>query len=100
MNQRLNDLYLRRGRLLERIAIQRNLLDQAVEPVQAALYTTDRLLTRIHAAIDYLKAHPGIVALGVAALFIIKPRRSFRWSIRAFSAWQTWRLWHDRLMIP
>ena len=98
MNHRLNDLHLRRGRLLERIATQRAALGFELEPVAAALHSTDRLLGRVHAAVDYLKAHPTVVALGFAALAITKPRRTLRWSRRAYAVWQTWRVLRDRVM--
>lgn len=98
MNHRLNELHLRRGRLLERIAMQRAALDRQLEPVRATLDTTDRLLARVRSSIDYLKAHPAIVALAFGALLIIKPRRTLRWSRRAYAVWQTWRVLRDRAM--
>lgn len=98
MNQRLNDLHLRRGRLLERISTQRATLSHDFEPVHAALDTTDRLLARARSGIDYLKAHPAVVALAFGALLIIKPRRTLRWSRRAYTVWQTWRVVRDRVM--
>ena len=98
MNQRLIELHQQRGRLLERIATQRVVLSLELEPVSAKLETTDRLLARVHAGIDYLKAHPAVVALAFAALAITKPRRTLRWSRRAYAAWQTWRILRDRVM--
>ena len=98
MNQRLDELHLQRGRLLERIATQRAALDRELEPVRSTLYTTDRVLARVHAGVDYLKAHPAIVALAFAALVITKPRRTLRWSRRAYAVWQTWRVVRDRVM--
>ena len=98
MNHRLNELHLRRGRLLERIAIQRGALSYEFEPVRATLDTTDRLLARVHAGIDYLKAHPAVVALAFGGLLIVKPRRTLRWSRRAYALWQTWRVVRDRAM--
>ena len=98
MNQRLNELHLRRGRLLERIAIQRAALDRELEPIRTTLYSTDRLLARVQAGVDYLKAHPAIVALTFAALAISKPRRTLRWSRRAYAVWQTWRVVRDRVL--
>lgn len=100
MNQQLNELHLRRGRLLERIASQRSALAEHVAPVHAALDSTDRFFGRIHAAVYYLKTHPiGSAALTLAAVYIVKPRRAWRWAARAFSTWQTWRLMRDRFEI-
>ena len=98
MNHRLNELHLRRGRLLERIATQRLALGRDLEPVVSALDTTDRFLARARAGIAYLKAHPAVVALTFGALLIIKPRRTLRWSRRAYALWQTWRVLRDRAM--
>jgi hypothetical protein len=101
MNQQLNRLLLKRGRLLERIATQRASLSRDLQPVNAALETTDRLLARVHAGVVYLKTHPaGVTALALAALYIVKPARVFRWSMRAFSTWQTWRIMRDKFVIP
>jgi hypothetical protein len=99
MNHQLNDLHLRRGRLLERIAGQRATLGQELEPLAAALDTTDRLLARAHAAINYLKAHPAVVGIAFAALLITKPRRTLRWSRRTYAVWQTWRVLRERMTV-
>lgn len=100
MNQQLNKLHLRRGRLLERIASQRASLSDEVQPVHAALDSADRVLGRIRAGVDYLRAHPAVIAVvGLAAVFVVKPRRVWRWSSRAFSVWQTWRLMRDRFEV-
>ena len=99
MNHRLNDLHLRRGRLLERIASQRGALGQGLEPVAAALATTDRVFARVHSGIDYLKTHPAVVGITFAALLIVKPRRTLRWSRRAYAVWQTWQVLRERMMV-
>lgn len=99
MNHRLNDLHLRRGRLLERIANQRATLAQEALPVGSALYTMDRLLAIVYVGIDQVKRHPGLAALAVGAFFIARPRRIWRWSKRAFFAWQTWRAVRDKLVV-
>ena len=99
MNHRLNDLHLRRGRLLERIANQRATLAQEVQPVRSALYTMDRLLAIVYVGVDQVKRYPGLAALVVAAFFIAKPKRIWRWSKRAFFAWQTWRTVRNKLWV-
>jgi hypothetical protein len=99
MNQQLNELHLQRGRLLERIASQRASLSNELAPVHTALDSTDRVFGRVHAGVDYLRAHPAVIAvLGLAAVFVVKPRRIWRWSSRAFSVWQTWRVMRDRFV--
>ncbi|WP_301103035.1 YqjK-like family protein [Propionivibrio sp.] len=83
--------------MLERIDTQRAALGQELRPVRSALDTVDRLLARVLAGVDYLKTHPSIAALAIVALLIMKPRRAYRWSTRAFSAWQIWRILRDKL---
>lgn len=91
MNHRLNELHLQRGRLLERIAAQRVALRQELQPVCATLVKADRMQSRVQSVFNYFRQHPGIVALGVAVLVVLKPSRLWRWSTRAFSLWQVWR---------
>jgi|ERR1035437_4144215 hypothetical protein len=98
MNHRLNELHLRRGRLLERIASQRVALSREVQPVRASLFKVDSLLARAHAATNYIKRHPSIAVLAVSALFIMKTGRVLGWAKRGFLAWQTWRTIRDRFL--
>lgn len=97
MNRRLNDVHLRRGRLLERIATQRADLVQQTQPLRAALYTADRAVAHVQAGIDYVKRHPSIAAVAVAALFFMRAGRVWRWTKRGFLAWQTLRMFGDKL---
>ena len=97
MQQRINDLHLRRGRLLERIAGQRSTLTQDLRPFLAPLGTTDRLLARLRAGTDYLKRRPGILVLAGAVLVAAKPSRVWRWTRRGLFAWQSWRALRGRL---
>lgn len=97
MNQRLNEVLIRRGRLLERIATQRAALVQDAPPLRAALYTTDRIVAGVRSGIDCIKQHPSIAAFAVATLVILKPGRILRWAKRAFLTWHTWRTLRDKL---
>ncbi|MFZ2855289.1 MAG: YqjK-like family protein [Rhodocyclaceae bacterium] len=91
MAQRLIEIGVRRGRLIERIASQRALLGQQLEPVRSALHSADRASAGLRAGIGYLRQHPGIVLAAVAVLAILKPRRTWRWAQRGFVAWRAWR---------
>jgi len=91
MNPGLNELHLRRGRLLERIAMQRVALQHDLQPVCAALDRADRVLVCVRSAVDYVQLHPSIAALAVAGIFVVKGRRVWRLAKRAFVAWQMWR---------
>ena len=97
MQQRINELHLRRGRLLERIAGQRATLTGEFRPVVRTLGKTDQLLARLRAGSDYLKQNPGIVVLAGAMLVAVKPSRIWRWTRRGFIAWQSWRTLRGRL---
>ncbi|EXI67327.1 MAG: hypothetical protein AW08_02162 [Candidatus Accumulibacter adjunctus] len=92
MKQEQIDLAVERGRLLERISSQRQLLTQQLQPLGDAMATADRVVAGARQCGDYLKRHPELVATGVAVLVILRPSRVWRWSSRAFLAWRTWRM--------
>jgi len=58
MNQELIDLAVERGRLLERISMQRQLLEQQLQPVGDTLHSVDRALASLRKGRDYLQQHP------------------------------------------
>ena len=91
MTERVNELHERRGRLLERIATQRGALRSDLQPVVVSLAAVDRLLARARAGSDYVRQHPHVMALSVAALLAVRPKRAWRWAKRGLFAWQTWR---------
>ena len=95
--QRLNELHLQRGRLLERITTQRYVLITEVQPVRAALDKTDRVLAHVRAGVDYVKRYPAVAGLAVAVLFAFNFRRVFRLARRGFVVWRTWRMLRERL---
>ena len=101
MQRQIAEIHQRRGRLLERVAIQRAVLADQCYPVHAALDRTDRFLGGIWSAVHYLRTHPiGSAALAFATLYVVRPARAWRWSARAFSAWQTWRMLRERFGAP
>lgn len=91
MNRPLDELLIRRGQLIERIAGQRAVLERDLQPVRMAVHKADWALERARSVVDYLRQHPALTAIGMAALFALKGRRVFRWAKRAFSVWQLWR---------
>ena len=97
MDRQLNELHLRRGRLLERIAVQRADLERDLRPVRASLSRVDRVIGRVRSLTDYIKRHPSIIALGVAGLFMVRTEGAWRWTKRAFFAWRAWRAFGDKL---
>lgn len=97
MTRRLEELLVQRGRLQERITTQRYFLQREIVPVRNALANIDRGIARITAVGQYLKKHPALVAIGVAALLVVRARRVFRWAKRGFFVWQSWRALRERL---
>ncbi|EXI91620.1 MAG: hypothetical protein AW12_01192 [Candidatus Accumulibacter sp. BA-94] len=92
MNQEQIDLAVERGRLLERISSQRQLLAQQLQPLGGAMATADRVVVGARECGDYLARHPELVATSVAVLVILRPSRVWRWTRRGFLAWRTWRM--------
>ena len=99
MKQPIDDVHLRRGRLLERIATERRALAHELKPTAASLAAADRLLARAREAADYLKQHLGVVVLAVGTLAVVRPRRAWRWARRGLLAWQTWRTLRNRFLV-
>jgi hypothetical protein len=89
MNSTLNEIHLRRGRLLERIASQRTMLTLDAQPVSAAFDKADHVINWVRSGVAYVKQHPGVVTLAVAGLVIVNKGRFWRWAKRGFIAWKT-----------
>lgn len=91
-----SDLLVQRGRLLERIALQRQMLAQEVQPALRLLHGADRLVAWVHTGVSCARRHPLIPALALAGLFVIKVRRAWRWARRGVLAWQAWQTLRQR----
>ena len=98
MTQRLNELHLERGRLLERITTQRYVLINEVQPVKAVLGRADQAVDVVRTGVDTLKRYPALAGVAAAVLCVFKPRRVFRLARRGFFVWRTWRSVRERLM--
>jgi hypothetical protein len=94
MQEKLNELHQQRGRLLERIAAQRQVLSQQLAPLQGALDVSDRTTRLVQDAKTFVQKHPLGVALAIVAMMVLKPRTVLRWTQRGFFAWRTWRGLH------
>lgn len=92
MNKRLVANAIQRGRLLERIAVQRRELAAELQPLGAALQATDRTLFKLRSGVDYVKAHPATFSALFVVFLLLKPRRVWRWTQRGVVAWRTWQL--------
>lgn len=98
MTQRLNELHLERGRLLERITTQRYVLINEVQPVKTVLGRADHVLDAVRAGIDTVKRYPAVAGVAAAVLCVFNARRVFRLARRGYFVWRTWRSVRERLM--
>ena len=97
MDAKLVELYVKRGRLRERIGVQRVQLAQELAPLGDALRTVDRARALLHQAGLWMAAHPGIVALAGVAVVTWRPRRVLRSARYGFVVWRNWSRWRDWL---
>ncbi len=98
MNSKLNEILLRRGRLQERIASQRESMRRDAQPVSLALEKLDCVLASVRSATDYMKRNPAVVAAAVAGLFLIDRKRFWSWAKRGVVAWKAFRTVRNRLL--
>ena len=85
---RLAQLHVRRERLIAKSAAQRDELALLVVPLRRPIQAADRAVM----VAQYLRAHPGVVVIAVAAFVVLSPKRAFRWARRAFGFWRGYRL--------
>lgn len=85
--RRLAQVRARRERLVAKAAAQREEMALLLTPWQAPLAVADRGVT----VAAYLRAHPAIVIVAVAALVVLAPKRAFRLARRAFAVWRGYR---------
>jgi hypothetical protein len=85
--RRLAQVRARRERLIAKAAAQRDEMALLLEPWRGPLAVADRGVT----VAAYLREHPSIVIVAVAALVVLAPKRAFRWARRAFGVWRGYR---------
>lgn len=90
MDPRQIELYVQRGRLRERISVQRGQLAHELAPFSGALQAIDRTQAQVHQAKVWLATHPAIVAAAVVALLVWRPRSVLGVARWGYSAWRTW----------
>lgn len=93
MDARLVELYVERGRLRERISMQRGQLAHELAPVGEALRNLDRARAALHRASLWIAAHPGVVIAAGVAVVVWKPRAVLRTARWGFSMWRNWAQW-------
>ena len=72
MNRQLDELLLRRGRLLERIARQREVLRDDFVPVSAALGKADSAVAGVRSFVDTIRRHPIVTTVVAASVVMFK----------------------------
>jgi hypothetical protein len=87
MSAHLTAVEVKRARLLERAAREREDLAQTLQLWAQPLGFADRCL----AALDFVLSRPPLLAAAVTLLVVARPRRAFTWARRAFGAWRTYR---------
>ncbi len=90
MNARQIELYVQRGRLRERISVQRGQLARELVPLSTALQTVDRTRQQVHHVQAWLATHPAIVTAAVVTLLVWRPRSVLNAARWAYSAWRGW----------
>lgn len=84
MNSQRMRLALARERLLER---SRTLRSIAVEQ-SAALSPALRLGDTVRDTVQWVRIHPEIIAAAAVGLFVLRPRRVWRWGLRLWGGWR------------
>lgn len=91
MDNKLVALYVQRGRLQERIRLQREEVVNALIPLRTTLNRADQARTLAHQAQVWVAQHPGLVAAAVVALVLWRPRVVWRTASWAYGLWLQWR---------
>lgn len=81
------ELALRKQRLQLQSATQRDALVGAAAGLAPLLTAADK----VREGARWLGRHPELLAGGMVALLVARPRTVFRWVRRSFFAWQAWR---------
>jgi hypothetical protein len=83
-SRKVREIEQRRELLLARIALQRVRVELELRNLEQPIKIVDRGIAVVH----YLKAHPVLVAAGVAALTVVGRRRIAAWVGRGWVAWR------------
>lgn len=84
-------LAARQQQLLTRSALLRHELGHQLRGVQRPLALGDALAARVRAAWRWLRAHPAVPAAALVGVAVLRPRRVWRWGLRLWWGWRSWR---------
>jgi hypothetical protein len=96
MDERLIELYVQRGRLRERIGVQRGQLARELAPLSSGLQLLDRAVNLARQAQVWMATHPMVVTAVVVAVVVWRPRsvwRTLRWGYSTWRSWARLRAW-------
>ena len=85
MSRKVDELLLKRGRLIERIDGQRAALRQDFVPVAQSLATVDRGVAGVQAGLAYVHRHALAFSAIAGTFLLFRGKSTLRWSARAFS---------------
>lgn len=77
MSRKIDDLLLKRGRLIERIAGQRTALRQDLVPVAQSLEAVDRGVAGIQAGLAYVHRHALAFSAAAGALLLFRGNQHY-----------------------
>jgi hypothetical protein len=87
----LRERAILRGRLLERIAQQREALRKSSAPLCTALKSADCALEGAERARRWIAQNPLAVGVGVLVFVIWRPKGAFKLLSKGLIGWRTWR---------
>jgi len=81
------DVARRKERLIAQCESQRLLVAQSLERWKEPA----RVIDRTWATVRFLRLHPAVLAVAVAAAVVLGRRHLFTWAGRGLMAWRAWR---------
>lgn len=87
----LADLQREQGRLIERIATQRDTLAVQFVPLAQVLQLGERVWQTYEAGKRFVQRHPWAMGTIAAVLALRRPRKLGRWARRGLFLWRSWR---------
>ena len=87
IRDRMAAVALQKGRLIARADAQRAAVSEGFRQLRGPIAVADGAIS----AVQYLKAHPALVATAVAVLVAFRGRGAVSLAGRALSIWRVWR---------
>jgi len=91
MRARLIVLAERRARLRARAQSEREMVAAVLTPTDGAALAAVSAYRAVQRALEEARRHPLFMAVGVALLVALRPRRALSWLARGWSLWRLYR---------